>query len=216
MVAQEQALKTKWRKSTIEGSEDEDGLCRICGKWFETVKHLVSGCSELAKKQYRIRHDKVGSRIHWELCRKYGIECASKWYDHVPSSVCKSKDGLYELYWDRKILTGCGIEFTKPDLVIVDHVNKKWTIVDFCIPWDGNVKAREDEKKEKYSPLAVKIRSIFKVKTETIPIVIGALGTVPKRLPGFLHDLGVPDVIGCMQTCALLGTQRILKNALSI
>ena len=216
MAAQEQALQTKWRKSTIEGSEDEDGLCRICGKWFETVKHIVSGCSELAKKQYRIRHDKVGSRIHWELCRKYGIECASKWYDHVPSSVCKSKDGLYELFWDRKILTGCGIEFTKPDLVIVDHVNKKWTIVDFCIPWDGNVKAREDEKKEKYSPLAVKIRSIFKVKTETIPIVIGALGTVPKRLPGFLHDLGVPDVIGCMQTCALLGSQRILKNALSI
>ena len=74
----------------------------------------------------------------------------------------------------------------------------------------------EDEKKEKYSPLAEKIRSIYKVKTETIPIVIGALGTVPKRLPGFLHDLGVPDVIGCMQTCALLGSQRILKNTLSI
>ena len=41
MAAQEQALQTKWRKSTIEGSEDEDGLCRICGKWFETVKHIV-------------------------------------------------------------------------------------------------------------------------------------------------------------------------------
>ena len=78
------------------------------------------------------------------------------------------------------------------------------------------MKLREDEKKVKYSPLAEKARSIFKVKTETIPIVIGALGTVPKRLPGFLYDLGVPDVIGCMQTCALLGTQRILKNTLSI
>ena len=215
MAAQEQALQTRWRKSTIEGVEDENGLCRICGKWFETVKHVVSGCSELAKKQYRIRHDKVGSRIHWELCRKFGIECASKWYDHVPSRVSKTKDGLYELFWDRKIV-GCGVEFNKPDLVIVDQVNKKWTIIDFCIPWDGNVKAREDEKKEKYSPLAEKIRSIYKVKTETIPIVIGALGTVPKRLPGFLHDLGVPDVIGCMQTCALLGSQRILKNTLSI
>ena len=215
MAAQEQALQTKWRKSTIEGLEDENGLCRICGKWFETVKHIVSGCSELAKKQYRIRHDKVGSRIHWELCRKFGIECASKWYDHVPSRVSKTKDGLFEIFWDRKIV-GCGVEFNKPDLVIVDHVDKKWTIIDFCIPWDGNVKAREDEKKEKYAPLAEKIRSIYKVRTETIPIVIGALGTVPKRLPGFLHDLGVPDVIGCMQTCALLGSQRILKNTLSI
>ena len=101
-------------------------------------------------------------------------------------------------------------------MIIVDQVDKKWTIVDFCVPWDGNVKAREDEKKLKYSPLAEKVRSVFKVKTETIPIVIGALGRVPKRLPGFLHDLGVPDVIGCIQTCALLGTQRILKNTLSI
>ena len=216
MAAQEQALQTRWRKSTIEGSEEVDGLCRICGERFETVKHIVSGCSELAKEQYRIRHDKVGSRIHWELCRKYGIDCAIKWYDHVPSRVCKSKDGLYEIYWDLKLLTGCGIEFNKPDLVIVDHADKKWTIVDFCIPWDGNVKAREDEKKVKYAPLAGKIHSFYNVKTETIPIVIGALGTVPKRLPGFLHDLGVPDVIGCMQTCALLGTQRILKNTLSI
>ena len=103
MAAQEQALQTRWRKSTIEGSEEVDGLCRICGERFETVKHIVSGCSELAKKQYRIRHDKVGSRIHWELCRKYGIDCAIKWYDHVPSRVCKSKDGLYKIYWDLKL-----------------------------------------------------------------------------------------------------------------
>ena len=45
MAAQEQALQTRWRKSTIEGSEEVDGLCRICGKRFETVQHIVSGCS---------------------------------------------------------------------------------------------------------------------------------------------------------------------------
>ena len=78
------------------------------------------------------------------------------------------------------------------------------------LQWDGNVKAREDGKIEKYSQLASEIRAIYKVKTECIPIVIGALGTVPKRLLGFLK------VIGCMQTCALLVSQRILKNALSI
>ena len=53
MAAQEQALAIKWRKSTIEGVEGEDGLCRVCGEFFETVKHIVSGCYELAKKQYR-------------------------------------------------------------------------------------------------------------------------------------------------------------------
>ena len=82
---------------------------------------------------------------------------------------------VYEMFWDIKLLTGFGIEFNQPDLVIVDHADKKWTIVDFCIPWDGNVKAREDEKKVKYAPLAGKIHSFYNVKTETIPIVIGAL-----------------------------------------
>ena len=101
-------------------------------------------------------------------------------------------------------------------MVLVDYAAKKWTIIDFCVPWDGNVKAREDEKMVKYSTLATEIQATYRVQTETIPIVIGALGTVPKRLPGFLKSLGVPDVIGCMQTCALLGTQRILRNVLSI
>ena len=78
MAAQEQALQTKWRRSTIEGIDGEDGLCRVCGKRFETIKHVVSGCSELAKKQYLIRHDKMGARIHWELCKKYSIDCAEK------------------------------------------------------------------------------------------------------------------------------------------
>ena len=216
MAAQEQALATKWRKSTIEGVEGEDGLCRVCGEFFETVKHVVSGCNELAKKQYQIRHDKMGARVHWELCRKYGIECADQWYNHLPSSVSRSKNGLYEIFWNRKILVGRGIQYNKPDVVLVDKAAKKWTIIDFCVPWDGNVKAREDEKMVKYSTLSTEIKSTYRVQTETIPIVIGALGTVPKRLPGFFKSLGVPDVIGCMQTCALLGSQRILKNVLSI
>ena len=67
------------------------------------------------------------------------------------------------------------------------------------------MKAREDEKKEKYSQLASEIRAIYKVKTECIPIVIGALGTVPKRLLGFLKDLGIP---GCYWVHANLRTSR--------
>ena len=108
------------------------------------------------------------------------------------------------------------MEHNKPDLVIVDKVNKKWTLIDFSVPWDGNVKIKEDEKTERYGPLATEIRSVYKVRTEIIPIIVGALGTIPKRLPGYLKSLGVPDVIGCLQTSALLSTQRILKNTLSL
>ena len=216
MAAQEQALRTKWVRSTIDKVEGEDGKCRICGEWFETVKHVASGCTQLAKKQYMIRHDKMGSRIHWELCKKYGIECPDKWFNHLPSSVCSTNDGSFLIYWDRKIEVGKGLEHNKPDLIVVDKVNKKWIIVDFSVPWDANVKTKEDEKIARYIELATEIRRLYKVRTEIIPIVVGALGTIPKRLQGYLKSLGVPDVIGCLQTTALLGTQRILKNTLSI
>ena len=216
MAAQEQALRTKWEWSTIDKVEGEDGKCRICGVWFETVKHVTSGCEQLAKKQYLIRHNKMGSRIHWELCRKYGIEWTEKQFNHIPSSVCSTKDKQVEIYWDCKIEVGKGLEHNKPDVFVVDKASKKWIIVDFSVPWDANVKTKEEEKCTRYAPLATESRSIHKVKTEIIPFVVGALSTVPKRLPDYLKALGVPDVIGCLQTAAHLGTQRILKNTLSL
>ena len=86
----------------------------MCGEWFETVKHIVSGCGQLAKKQYMIRHDKMGIRIHWELCRKYGIDCSSKWYNHVPCTL-GTPDNLFRM--GKSVAskchlcngTGCGI-----------------------------------------------------------------------------------------------------------
>ena len=78
------------------------------------------------------------------------------------------------------------------------------------------MKNKEDDKVDRYSVLAGGVRRLHHVKTKVIPIVIGALGTVPKRLPKYLEDLGIADVIGCLQTTALLGTQRILRSVMSI
>ena len=216
LAAQEQALRTRWVRATIDGEADVDPMCRLCGKHLETVMHLASGCGELAKKQYVIRHDGMGKRVHWELCRKYGIECASKWYDHVPSSICSTKDGDVDIYWDRRVETVRGCEHNRPDVVVIEKSERKWTLIDFSVPMDLNVEKKEREKCEKYEPLASEIRKVYKVRTEIVPVVIGALGTVPKGLAGNLKRLGVPDVIGCLQTSALLGTVRIIKSVLSI
>ena len=88
--------------------------------------------------------------------------------------------------------------------------------MDFSVPWHANVKNKEDDKVESYSVLAGGVRRLRHVKTKVIPIVIRALGTVPKRLPKYLEALGIPDVIGCLQTTALWGTQRILRSVMSI
>ena len=90
------------------------------------------------------------------------------------------------IYWDRKVETAKDLSHNRPDVVVVDKRKGKWTLVDFSVPMDNNVVKKEDERVEKYIQLDQEIRKMHKVNTEIIPIVIGALGTVPKRLSGEL------------------------------
>ena len=57
---------------------------------------------------------------------------------------------------------------------------------------------------------------MYGVSTKIIPIVIESLGVVSKNLPGYLRDLQVPDVLGGLQTSAVVGTTIILTKVLSI
>ena len=47
---------------------------------------------------------------------------------------------------------------------------------------------KEKEKIDKYRDLARELRKLWKVKTRVVPIVIGALGTIPKGLVGHLES----------------------------
>ena len=214
-AAQEQALRTRLFRRTIEGDKDV-GDCRVCGKVAESVAHLAAGCSGLAQREYRRRHDRMGLRIYWELCRKFGVKCAGKWFEEVPEEVRVSADGNVEIWWDRSVMTTRQLEHNRPDVVVIDRTSRRWLIVDFSVPWDRNVVAKEDEKIAKYSPLALEVRRVHGVATKVVPIVVGALGVVSKRLVGFLKDLDVPDVLGGLQTSALVGTTNILRKVLNL
>ena len=60
---------------------------------METLAHLVAGCEVLAKEGYKRRFDRVGLKVYFEVCRKYGIDCAEKWYNETPDAVRISKNG---------------------------------------------------------------------------------------------------------------------------
>ena len=79
------------------------------------------------------------------------------------------------------------------------------------MPWDKNVVRKEEEKIAKYSPQTLEVRRMHGVSTKIIPIVVGSLGVVTKNLPGYLNDLQVPDVLGGLQTSAIIGTTIVLK-----
>ena len=85
---------------------------------------------------------------------------------------------------------------------------------DVAIPYDAGVRAKEDERVEKYQALAREIRKMWGVRTKVIPIVMGALmGTIPLRLKEHLRTIGVDTSIELVQRCALLGSARILRKA---
>ena len=51
---------------------------------------------------------------------------------------------------------------------------------------------------------------------EEVPVVVGALGAVSKRLDTWLEKLGITNRTGLLLKTALLGTARILKKVLEI
>ena len=61
MAAQNQSIATNLVKAKIDKSQG-DPLCRVCRKVDESADHIVSGCSKLAQKDYKRRHDNLGKK----------------------------------------------------------------------------------------------------------------------------------------------------------
>ena len=180
MAAQEQAVRTNLVKAKIDKTQ-EDSTCRMCGKAEESINHLLSECSKMAQKEYKRRHDWIGRKIHWEVCRKYGLDTKDRWYEHEPQSVCENEE--YKILWDFSIETDHVIEARRPDMITVEKKNNKCQIIDFAVPFDTRVDEKEKEKIFKYQELARELKKLWNKKVKVIPVIIGALGTAPKALP---------------------------------
>ena len=87
-------------------------------------------------------------------------------------------------------------------------------IVDFAVPADHRIKLKKCEKKDKYIDLASELKKLWNMKVTIVPIVIGAFGTITKRLLKGLADLEVGERVETIQMTALLRTARILRRVL--
>ena len=83
-------------------------------------------------------------------------------------------------------------------------------IIDVTVPGDATVELKEKEKIDKYQDQAKELRKLWKVKTRVVPILIGALRTIPKGLVGQLESIGVNLDVAQIQKTALLRTFQIL------
>ena len=90
-------------------------------------------------------------------------------------------------------------------------------IIDVAVPADCRANAKKSEKIEKYQDLKREITTMWAMrKVEVIPVVVGALGAIPKGLNKSLQNIGIRVRPEHVQKTALLGTARILRRVLEI
>ena len=211
-AAQEQALATKHVCSRIF-HQGTDTKCRLCGEHDETVHHIVSGCKMLAANQYLFRHDQVGKYIHWHILKDLGLKVTDSWIQHVPENVTTHKEMI--IMWDKAILTDKKLNCNRPDITIHNTKARECIFVDVAIPVCANVIKKEAEKITKYRNLEIEVQKCWNLsRVHTIPIVVGALGTVSTTILENVKLLSPNIKFSIIQKTALLGTAHILRNFL--
>ena len=189
----------------------QNSKCRLCGDRDETINHIISECSKLAR-EYKVRHDWVSKVIHWKMCGIFQFDHTNKWYMHNSAPV--PENDSHKLLWDFNIQTDHLISPRRPDLIITNKKKRIWKIVDFAVPADHRINLKESKKKDKYLDLARELKKLWNLKETIVPIVIGALGTITKGLLKGLEDLEFGGRVETIQTTALLRTARILRRVL--
>ena len=139
------------------------------------------------------------------MCRKYDIKVTRNWYEQ----------GI-EIFWKVEIKTTTKIKHNRPDIVAKVPGERKWQLIDIATPQDHNIVSKENEKVDKYIDVASVIRTEHKVNAEIVPLVIGALGTVSKRLKRYIDVVGIPSIIGTAQISTITSTSEILRDVLRL
>ena len=93
MAAQDQALRTNAIKAKVDKvTEDSRPKCRLCKEKDETRDNLISSCSKIAQTDYKERHNRVASTLHWNLCKRCHLPASEKWWEHNVEKVLQNEE----------------------------------------------------------------------------------------------------------------------------
>ena len=84
------------------------------------------------------------------------------------------------------------------------------------IPSDRNIALKETENKSKYKDLELQIQRMWRMKTEVVPLVACALGTIKKGMIENIKKVSERATVTETQKICMLGYAQILRKVLSV
>ena len=129
-----------------------------------------------------------------------------------------SHTSTQEIWWNHPVTTVNKVKYNRPDIIIWDKEEKQCSVIDICTPLDFNVSNRQVTKIDKYMLLVSELQQLHPgYSYQIVPIVVGALGTISKKLPSYLKKLHIKDenlekVTRKLQKAAVLGAVKIMKT----
>ena len=117
--------------------------------------------------------------------------------------------------WDTTIPTAGKIKANRPDICLRDKKANTCFLIDIICPADGNVGRKQAEKLAKYGDLRVEVSRMWQCRTQVVPVVLGALGTVHAGIARWLDIIPGHHNLQHLQKAVLLGSARILRKVMS-
>jgi len=96
--------------------EETECKRRLCKQHEETIDHVTSGCLNLVKNEYLMRHDKVCTHLHYSICKALCIETTEKWYTPMPKPVYE--EGDVTVLWNQAVHTDKEVTANRSDIII--------------------------------------------------------------------------------------------------
>ena len=135
------------------------------------------------------------------------------WSKSIESVI---ENDIAKILWDVCIQVDRQIEHRRPDIVVMEKNTNKYLIIDVAGPVDNNLILKRNEKLNKYSELRLEMARMWDKETLIVPIIIGALGSIPNDLECNLKKSDISYNVETLQKSVLLGTANILRKVLSI
>ena len=197
--------------------------CRICGQQTETVKHLLSNCSQFVKVDYIRRHNRALQCVIFQLLKKFGfIEKCPPWYSQVNVKPYYNNE-LVSIYWDIPEYYGNDNDdvennLSRPDAKIYFKNEKKIVVIEMSVPWIENRELKLTEKIGKYKHVIAKLKCEnhgFVVQQATI--IIDCLGGFSPSLKSNLKSLNfktsvINNIIFNMQKVTVSEASAIINK----